>query len=154
MKGGSAVPSVRDFLERLRPSGTPGTAALSAVPADRVAELSAELEAVLARVVDVQTEATRIRRDAAAEAERRRDAAVAQARGIVDEARRTAEAERRQAAASAQSQAAADRRHSVEDARRQAAAVAELARSREPELVSRVLALARVEIDTLLDGPR
>lgn len=154
MKGGRAVPSVRDFLERLRPSGTPGTAALSAVPADRVAELSAELEAVLARVADVQTEAAGIRRDAAAEAERRRDAALAQARGIVDEARRTAEAERRQAAASAQSQAAADLRHSVEDARRQAAAVAELARSREPELVSRVVALARIEIDTLLDGPR
>lgn len=152
-EGWKAVPSVRDFLERLRPSGTPGTAALSAVPADRVAELSAELEAVLAQVADAQAEAAQIRRAAAVEAERRRDAGLARARSVVDEARRSAEAERRQAAASAQSQAAADIRHSVEAAHRQAAAVAALARSREPGLVARVVTLARAEVDTILDGP-
>ncbi|MGH3462272.1 MAG: hypothetical protein ACRDP9_12430, partial [Kribbellaceae bacterium] len=80
----------RDFLERFRPAGTPGAAAIAGVPADRVAELSAELAQVFDALADTEEEAARIRRDAAAEAERRQDRARQRARGLVAEAGREA----------------------------------------------------------------
>ena len=66
------MPRSRDILQRFRSAGTPGAATATGVPADRVAELSAELEPVLAQLVSVQQEVSRIRADAHNEAERRR----------------------------------------------------------------------------------
>ncbi|MFF4038263.1 hypothetical protein [Streptomyces sp. NPDC001816] len=64
--------SLRDFLERFRPVGTPGASA-TGVPADRTAERAAELEPTLAQLTGVQQEAAGIRAaaDEAAEAVRR-----------------------------------------------------------------------------------
>ncbi len=85
---------VRDFLERLRPSGTPGAPSVAGVPADRLAERSTELEAVFALLEDVQaaggpdparlpSEEARRRREVAherADAHRRRGAAPGRGR--------------------------------------------------------------------------
>lgn len=49
------MPAMRDFLERFRPAGAPGPAA-AAVPADRPAELAAELEAVFALLNEAEAE--------------------------------------------------------------------------------------------------
>ncbi|MGQ4420037.1 hypothetical protein ACN6LA_007802, partial [Streptomyces sp. SAS_269] len=90
--------SLRDFLERFRPTGTPGAAAVG-VPADRAAERAAELEPALARLTDVQQEAARIRvaADEAAEA-LRRDAAREAERVVADARERAPEVRRRAAA--------------------------------------------------------
>ncbi|MGH8867626.1 MAG: hypothetical protein ACRDYU_06490, partial [Actinomycetes bacterium] len=77
------MPRSGDFLERFRPAGAPGAAAAAGVPADRVAELSAELEPVLARLAGTQREAERIRAAARRDAEQRRDHATASARALV-----------------------------------------------------------------------
>ncbi|MFF8475645.1 hypothetical protein [Streptomyces sp. NPDC015414] len=130
--------SLRDFLERFRPTGTPGAAAVG-VPADRAAERAAELEPALARLTDVQREAARIRAAADEAAEvLRRDTAL-RAERVVADARERAPEVRRLAAAPV-----------LEDGRREAGAVraagdrtaeAVRARARErmPELVDRTV---------------
>lgn len=140
------MPSMRDLLERLRPSGAPGTAAPSAVPADRQAERSAELDPVLARLDDVQAEAEGIRTAARSEASRRRDAAREQARAIVEEARRTAEAERRDAASIAEATGAADSRERRLEADLEADRITRVAAVRSAALLDRVMDAARREI--------
>ena len=70
------MPRPRDLLQRFRLAGTPGAPAAPGVPADRVAEVSAELEPVLARLAAAEQEAERLRTGARDEAARRiRDAA-------------------------------------------------------------------------------
>lgn len=93
------MPRSRDLLQRFRPAGSPGAAATTGVPADRVSEIAAELEPVLALLADVEGETRRIKADARQEAERRRDEARQRARDRVATARREAEAERADAAA-------------------------------------------------------
>ncbi|KAE8765526.1 hypothetical protein, partial [Georgenia thermotolerans] len=66
------MPRARDILQRFRPAGTPGAAAPAGVPADRVTEMAAELEPVLARLAEAQAEADQVRAAARQEAERRR----------------------------------------------------------------------------------
>ncbi|MEU3246207.1 MULTISPECIES: hypothetical protein [unclassified Streptomyces] len=88
--------SLRDFLERFRPAGTPGAAA-TGVPADRTAERAAELEPALTRLADVQQEAARIRAAAEQEAEALRQNAAREAARMVDAAREHAPEVRRQA---------------------------------------------------------
>ena len=151
---GGPVPSVRDFLERLRPSGTPGAATISAVPADRMGERSAELEPVLARLEDVFAEVSSIRHAAEVKAQQRRDAAVEQAGAIVAAARRAAEAERRDAAAKTRAQADAENRDALADAVREASAVAATARARQSGFVHRVLRQARADVTDIIGGAR
>ncbi len=140
---------MRDFLERLRPSGTPGAASLSGVPADRVAERSAELAAVFAELADLEAQAALIRREAVAEAERRKQAAAEQARALVDTARRDAQAEQRASAASARSRARADTEARMTAAEQEAATVAERARDRAPALLATVVSQARAELASM-----
>lgn len=45
---GEAMPRVRDLLYRFRPARAPGAAASAGVPVDRTAELTAELEPLIA----------------------------------------------------------------------------------------------------------
>ena len=137
---------VRDFLERLRPSGTPGAPSVAGVPADRVAERATELEAVFALLDDVQDEVARIGSAADQEARRRREVAHQQADAIVAEARRMAEAERSAAAASAQAGAAEQAQAISAGARARAAAIAAESRAREPALVASVLEQARADL--------
>ncbi|MEU2222885.1 hypothetical protein [Streptomyces sp. NPDC018347] len=89
--------SLRDFLERFRPAGTPGASA-SGVPADRAAERAAELEPALAGLADVQREAARIRAVAEQEAGALRRDTAREAARIVDAARERAPEVRRRAA--------------------------------------------------------
>lgn len=148
------MPSARDFLERLRPSGTPGAPSASGVPADRATERTAELEAVFARLVDVQEEADRIRTAAAAEARRRRESAGERAAAIVAEARRSVDAQRAAAAAAGHAEAQARAHEIIADARAVAATVTRDARLRQPDLVDLVVRNARIELSGLLtDAP-
>ncbi|MYR20416.1 hypothetical protein GTW63_19095, partial [Streptomyces sp. SID6137] len=78
--------SLRDFLERFRPTGTPGASA-AGVPADRTAERAAELEPALARLTDAQREAERIRAAARQSAEALRRDAAREAEQVVAAAR-------------------------------------------------------------------
>ncbi|MGW0205428.1 hypothetical protein ACWDZ8_06215 [Streptomyces sp. NPDC003233] len=89
--------SLRDFLERFRPAGTPGASA-TGVPADRMAERTAELEPALARLTDVQQQAARIRAGAEEAAEALRRNAVREAEHLLADAREQAPDVRRQAA--------------------------------------------------------
>jgi vacuolar-type H+-ATPase subunit E/Vma4 len=137
---------VRDFLERLRPSGTPGAPSVAGVPADRLAEHATELEAVFALLEDVQAQAARIRSAADEEARRRRDEAQAQADGIVAAARRLAEAERATAAASARAGAAEQVRAIAQDAQTRASSIAGEGHTRSAALVAAVVEQARAEL--------
>lgn len=93
------MPRGRDFLERFRPAGTPGALAARGVPADRVAELAAELAPVFALLEPVQQQSAAIRARAQAEADQRRTAARAA----------DAQAERALAAAGREAQGVSDR---------------------------------------------
>ncbi|MEU2772272.1 hypothetical protein ABZ646_04930 [Streptomyces sp. NPDC007162] len=89
--------SLRDFLERFRPTGTPG-AAVTGVPPDRAAERAAELAPALDRLTAVQQEAARIRAAGQEAAETIRRDAGQEAEGIVAAAREQAPQVRSQAA--------------------------------------------------------
>jgi cell division septum initiation protein DivIVA len=89
--------SLRDFLERFRPAGTPGASA-TGVPADRMAERAAELAPALARLTDVQQQAAGIRAAAEETAEALRQNAVREAEQVLSDAREQAPEVRRQAA--------------------------------------------------------
>ncbi|GHE13536.1 hypothetical protein [Streptomyces alanosinicus] len=131
--------SLRDFLERFRPTGTPGAAA-TGVPADRMAERAAELEPALDQLTAVQQEAARIRAAADEAAGRLRRDAAREAEGIVAAARERAPELRRQAAAPVLRDALreADAVRAAGD--RAAAEVQERARERMPALVDRAVA--------------
>lgn len=144
------MPSARDFLERLRPSGTPGAPSASGVPADRAAERSAELESVFSRLAGVQVEAEQLRSRGQEEAQCRRDAAAERARAIVSEARRRVEAERAAAAASGQAEAKELARMIGTDAQAEATALAGRARDRQSAFVELVVRRARAELSDLI----
>jgi hypothetical protein len=146
------MPGMRDFLERLRPTGTPGTAALAGVPADRVAELAAELQPVLDRVADAEREATGIRDRAHHEAARRRDEGVARARAVVEEARRGADAERRSEAATARTRAAQEAADLMAQAADEAARIDAAAGRAREALAAQVRELARAELTEVVGG--
>ncbi|GAA2895560.1 hypothetical protein [Streptomyces mexicanus] len=131
--------SLRDFLARFRPTGTPG-AGVAGVPADRAGERAAELEPSLALLADVQQEATRIRAAADREAEAIRQGAAREATVIV-EAARARVAQMRQEAALAVRRAAQEEVRRIRSAGdRTAAQVHERASQRLPALVDRVVA--------------
>jgi vacuolar-type H+-ATPase subunit H len=141
---------VRDFLERLRPSGTPGAATVSAVPADRVGERSAEIEPVLARLAAVQAQGAAIRQAAEVEAQQRKDAAAEQARALVATAHREAEAERQMVAATTRARAEKESRDLLADATQEASAVARAAGARQSSFADRVLTRARADIADII----
>ena len=141
-----SVMGARDLLQRFRPSGSPGAPAMSGVPADRVTERSAELEAVFAMLADVQAEAAQIGADAQREAQHRREAAAVQVRAIFGAARGMVEAERAQAAAAAQAGAAEQVGAIVTDAQRAAQSLAEQADARRDALVADIVRDARGEL--------
>lgn len=120
---------LRAFLARLRPSAAPGAAAAAGVPADRVGELTAELEPVLALLADDERAADRVRADADVAAAACLRAAAARADAIIADAHREAAAELAAMRACAQAEAATHRdevdastKARVEDIRTHAAA--------------------------------
>ena len=141
------MPQWRDFLERLRPAGTPGAAARPGVPADRSAEAAAELTPLLLLLDDVQDQAQRMRRDAVDRADEIRQAAQREADQIVARARLHAQSVRAETEAKARSRATAVW------ADRQAQNTAEIERlqkraaERMPHYVDQVVSLARNWLD-------
>lgn len=89
----------RDHLRRFRPVGVAGAAAQAGVPVDREAETRSELAPVFDLLTDVEAELVRTREAARAEARRRIDEARRQAEGIVAAARDRAATVRAEAAA-------------------------------------------------------
>jgi regulator of protease activity HflC (stomatin/prohibitin superfamily) len=141
----------RDLLQRFRPAGAPGTAAAAGVPADRVAELSAELEPVLALLDEATREAVRIRAEGSREAARLRAAADRRARTTVAAATREAEGDRLAAAARVNDRAAAEAAKTLAAARLEAAALHRRADEHLQEYADRVLAEVRSTV--LGDAP-
>lgn len=146
-KGGH-VPRSRDILQRFRSAGTPGAATAPGVPADRVAELSAELEPVLAQLVAVQEEVSRIRADAQREAEQRRQAAVEHASALVATAHREASAERADAARRLAGHVEEETAATLAAAELDAMAVRRRAAEKMPSYIERVVSATRAALDT------
>ncbi|WFR71239.1 hypothetical protein P9209_18700 [Prescottella defluvii] len=95
------MPRTRDLLRRFRPAGTPGAAASAGVPADRVAELSAELAPVLSRLDEAGQRAAEIRAAAERDAQAIRVEADERIRARIADADRRVPEERAAAAARA-----------------------------------------------------
>ncbi|MCH0573448.1 hypothetical protein I3F60_30175, partial [Streptomyces sp. MUM 136J] len=93
------MPRFREFLSRFRPAGSPGAAVAGAVPADRSAELAAELQPVLALLDDSAREAAAVREAAARDAAERTRAAAEEADRTVRTARARAPRVREETAA-------------------------------------------------------
>ncbi|WBO62194.1 hypothetical protein [Streptomyces camelliae] len=142
----------RDFLMRFRPVGLPGPAAAGGVPADRTAELAAELEPQLALLQETEAEARRVRERAAAEAVRRREAAGRTATEIVDQARAAAPRVRQQSAARIHDATAAEAAALLAAAERDLAALRDRVELRLPALVERVVAEAVEDLSGTDDG--
>ncbi len=109
------MPQWQNIMDRFRPAGTPGAAGRPGIPADRSADATAELTAVLALLDDAQEEAAQTRQAAADRAQEIRRAAHRQAAELVAKARDDAETVRAQSEADALRDADADE----EDMRRQ-----------------------------------
>ncbi|MFD8524303.1 hypothetical protein ACFV2D_30365 [Streptomyces capillispiralis] len=131
----------RDFLTRFRPAASPGRAAPGGVPADRSAELRAELAPPLVLLEQAEAEARTVRERAAAAAASRRWEAGRRAEEIVAEARE--EADRVQAHTAERVLRAAEDEAAalLAAAEREAVAVRDRARIRTPALADRVVAL-------------
>jgi vacuolar-type H+-ATPase subunit H len=143
------VPSARDLLQRFRPAGAPGPAAATGVPADRVAERAVELGPLFARLQDTTGAVARIRADAAAEADRRRQQARERASARVAEARLEADAIRAAALAEAQRGAASAARTSAEQAAARAASITRRSREVLDDDVAEVVRRVRAALVTL-----
>ncbi len=134
------MPRTRDLLRRFRPAGTPGAAASTGVPADRVAELSAELAPVLSRLDDAREQADEIRAAAERDAQAIRADATEQAGARIADADRRVQEERAAAAARASRRAADDAARILERAADEAAMIRARGRERIPALVDRIVA--------------
>ncbi|MGK4585292.1 hypothetical protein [Kitasatospora sp. HPMI-4] len=132
---------VRDFLARFRPTGTPGAAA-TGVPADRAAELAAELGPSLNQLTQAQNEAATIRADAADRAEQVRREAAEQAAELIAQARAGAPKVREEAGAAVRRSVEAEVARLLDAAERSAEQVRRRARERMPALVDRIAAEA------------
>ncbi|WP_405522559.1 hypothetical protein OG426_05040 [Streptomyces canus] len=131
----------RDFLTRFRPAASPGRAAPGGVPADRSAELRAELTPPLALLEQAEAEARSVREQADASATARRREAEGQAETIVAAAHEEARQVRARTAEQVLREAEGEAEALLAEAEREATVVRDRARSRTPALVDRVLAL-------------
>ncbi|WP_055557996.1 hypothetical protein [Streptomyces sp. NBRC 110028] len=138
---------LRDFLLRFRPVGSPGRAAPGGVPADRTAELTAELQPPLSLLEEAEEEARRIRDGAAREAAERRRAAERRAREIVGSAQDRARQARTTSAARIRRDAEAEAAELLATAQREAVAVRRRAEERMPRLLDRVADLVAEDIE-------
>lgn len=140
------MPQVRQFLDRFRPVGAPGSAATSAVPADKAATLAAELDPVLALLADTDRWCAAVIDAAEQEAARLMSDTTARAARIAADGRLRAQAAREAAADEVMAAARAQQTQL-----RQAAADA--ARARPAPAPSDVAALIRQAIDFVESGP-
>ncbi|MGE5131960.1 MAG: hypothetical protein ACM32E_03510 [Gemmatimonadota bacterium] len=143
------MPEGRDFLDRFRPAGAPGSAARAGVPADRARELADELDPVLALLDDTHAECERIVADAGREAERIMAAARSEAARTAADADTRARATRDEASRRLLAQAGDRVAAATTAAGHDADRARERAAQRLPALVAKAVALVRDG----LDGP-
>lgn len=144
---------LRNVLLRFRPVGSPGRAAPGGVPAERTAELTAELEPPLTLLEGTEDEARRIREGAAREATEKRRAAERRAREIVEPARSRARETRATSTARVRHEAEAEAAELLAGAEREAAAVRRRAGEHTPRLLDRVARLVAEDIGTPPQAP-
>lgn len=144
---------LRNFLLRFRPVGSPGRAAPGGVPADRTAELTAELEPPLTLLEGTEDEARHIREGAAREAAEKRRTAERRAREIVERARSRASEAQARNADRVRREAEAEAAELLATAEREAAAVRRRAEERTPPLLDRVARLVAEDIGTPPQAP-
>jgi vacuolar-type H+-ATPase subunit H len=137
------VTQARDFLDRFRPAGAPGSAARAGVPADRARELAAEVEPVLALLDDTHAECEQIIETARQEAGRIMAEAGAAVARVGQEADRNARAAGEEAAAEVLAQTRAEVQETAAEAAQQALQIRRLAQRRLPELVTAAVGLVR-----------
>jgi hypothetical protein len=137
------MPSTRDLLQRFRPAATPGAASATGVPADRLDERAAELAGVFAALASTVAESDRIRREADAEAERRREGARDDVTSRLARARHEAELVRAQAVAQAHDEIASSVRGSLAAAERRAREIGQEAAHTRADDVAAVVAAVR-----------
>jgi hypothetical protein len=133
------MPRVRDLLYRFRPAGAPGAASAAGVPADRSADLAAELEPLFAQLLGTERECAEIREQARQDATGVRARDAERARNVVTAAGEQVEAERATVAAQMQQRADAGSATQVAAAAREAAALRDRATERMPVYVERVV---------------
>ncbi|KOT42671.1 hypothetical protein ADK41_07685 [Streptomyces caelestis] len=138
----------RDFLTRFRPAASPGRATPGGVPADRSAELRAELAPPLALLEQAEAEARTVRERAAEAAASRRREAERRAEEIVAGAREEAGRLRAHTAGRVLRAAEDEAAALLAAAEREAVAVRERAGSRTPALADRVVALVLEDLAT------
>jgi hypothetical protein len=136
----------RNFLERFRPSGTPGAAARPGVPADRQAEQSAELEPLLARLAETEAEVVQIGTTAQQSADVRRLEGQDRARATLAAGRRRIVADRAEMVAQVRRQGAAETAAVLAAAQAEADAVRSRVGQRLPALVERVVSVVGAEV--------
>ncbi|MFF7132380.1 F0F1-type ATP synthase membrane subunit b/b' [Streptomyces sp. SAI-126] len=141
------MPALREFLARWRPAAPPGRAVAGAVPADRTAELTAELEPTLALLDDTLTEAAAVREAAGHKARERRRAAADEAARTVHTARARARRVRSETAARLLAQAVADAEREDVAVRQAVRELRDRARARTPELAARMVARVARDLD-------
>ncbi|MDF3293286.1 hypothetical protein [Streptomyces silvisoli] len=135
----------RDFLMRFRPASAPGPTA-TGVPADRSAELAAELAAPLALLEETESEARTIRERAAEEARRIRREADLRAAQLLSEARDQAVPLRQETAAHTRATAEREAVELLAAGDHMVTALRRRARERVPALVDRVVAQVRHDL--------
>lgn len=133
------MPASRGFLERFRPSGTPGAAAGAGVPADRVAEREVELAAVFDQLIATEALAAQIRAEGSTCADERHSASEAAARQQVAAARRDAEKVRREASSRIAAQSDLETATTLAEAEDAAAAIRQHAARVRPAYRDRVV---------------
>jgi hypothetical protein len=142
----------RDFLERFRPSGTPGAAARPGVPADRLAERSAELEPLLALLAEAEAEAAQIRAVALRDADLRRREGQDRARAVLAAGRRQVVADRAEIVAQALRQSAAEAAAVRAAAEAEAEAIRTRVKQRLPALVDRIMREVRSDLAAIISA--
>ncbi|MER6310194.1 hypothetical protein [Streptomyces sp. NPDC001657] len=136
----------RDFLLRFRPVGPPGRPAPGGVPADRSAELSAELEPPLTLLEQAEAAARTVREEAARTADATRRAAERQAAEIVARARARANDVRAESADRVRRAAETEAAELLASTERATAVLRRRADARLPALLDRVSALVAEEL--------
>ena len=150
--GGLNMPRVRDLLYRFRPAGAPGAASSVGVPADRGADVAAELEPVFTGLDQTERECAEIVASARREAGVARERDAERARSLVRSAKEHLEAERAASAARVRQQQGPDDLQAV--AERAAVDLRDRARERMPVYVGSVLDAIRCLVAEEQPGSR
>ena len=145
------MPGLRDYLDHFRSASAPG-AGRTGVPADRSAEIEAELTAVLALLDGVHAQCASIVARARQDAGQIVAAAREEAAAVIADADRRARAARDEAAREVLAAARAEAADMVARAGQQASRVRDRAGQRIPALAGRAVSLVR-GLETEPDAP-